>query len=180
MTNQIADLLPRKTARMSGLFYLIFILTTVLAAYVRSNIVVSGDAMATANNIVSSQGLFRVGFVTELVSAVFFILAAWALYVLLKPINKIKPPKSAAKSKLHILQDSGATRNRHEVVSAKETIYRWEKNGKEYLHCDKDYKIRHVGGDCEHGEQLVGAGTREVLHEMEHDPWSNELRIVKD
>jgi hypothetical protein len=88
ISQKIADQSPRKTARMAGLFYLIFILTTVLATYVRSRIIVSGDAAATANNIVSSQGLFRVGFVTELVSAVFFLLAAWALYVLLKPVNK--------------------------------------------------------------------------------------------
>jgi hypothetical protein len=87
-TNRIADQLPRKTARMAGLFYLIFIITTVLASVVRSRIIVSGDAAATANNIISSQGLFRLGFVTELVSAVFFVLAAWALYVLLKPVNK--------------------------------------------------------------------------------------------
>ena len=87
-TNRIPDLSPRKTARMAGLFYLIFILTTVLATYIRGNIIVSGDAMVTANNIVSSQGLFRVGFITELVSATFFVLAAWALYVLLKPVNK--------------------------------------------------------------------------------------------
>src|SRR5665647_542132 len=87
-TYQIADESPRKTARMAGLFYLIFILTTVLASYIRGNIIVSGDAAATANNIISSQGLFRVGFVTELVSATFFVLAAWALYVLLKPVNK--------------------------------------------------------------------------------------------
>ena len=87
-TNQVTDLSPRKTARMAGLFYLIFILTTVLATYIRSQFIVSGDAATTANNIVASQGLFRVGFVTELVSAVFFLLAAWALYVLLKPINK--------------------------------------------------------------------------------------------
>jgi hypothetical protein len=73
---------------MAGLFYLIFILTTVLATYVRSQFIVSRDAATTANNIVASQGLFRVGFVTELVSAVFFLLAAWALYVLLKPVNK--------------------------------------------------------------------------------------------
>jgi hypothetical protein len=86
--NQIADQSPRKTARMAGLFYLIFILTTVLATYVRSQFIVSGDAVTTANNIVASQGLFRVGFVTELISAVFFLLAAWALYVLLKPVNK--------------------------------------------------------------------------------------------
>ena len=88
ISQKIADLSPRKTARMAGLFYLIFILTTVLASYIRGNIIVSGDAMATANNIVSSQWLFRVGFVTELVSAVFFVLTAWALYVLLKPVNK--------------------------------------------------------------------------------------------
>lgn len=87
-TNRIADQSPRKTARMAGLFYLIFILTTVLATYVRSRLIVSGDAAATANNIMGSELFFRIGFVTELVSAVFFLLAAWALYVLLKPVNK--------------------------------------------------------------------------------------------
>jgi hypothetical protein len=86
--SQVADQSPRKTARMAGLFYLIFILTTVLATYVRSRIIVSGDAAATANNIMGSELFFRIGFVTELVSAVFFLLAAWALYVLLKPVNK--------------------------------------------------------------------------------------------
>ena len=88
ISSKIADLSPRKTARMAGLFYLIFILTTVLAQVVRSNIIVSGDAVATANNIMGSELFFRFGFVTELVSAVFFVLAAWALYVLLKPVNK--------------------------------------------------------------------------------------------
>jgi len=86
--NRISDLSPRKTARMAGVFYLIFIIATVLATYIRGKFIVAGDAAATANNIVASQGLFRVGFVTELVSAVFFVLAAWALYVLLKPVNK--------------------------------------------------------------------------------------------
>ena len=88
ISQKIADLSPRKTARMAGLFYLIFILTTVLATSIRDRFIVSGDAAATANNIMASQGLFRVGFVTELVSATFFVLAAWALYVLLKPVNK--------------------------------------------------------------------------------------------
>jgi hypothetical protein len=87
-TELIADKSPRKTARMAGLFYLIFILTTVLATYVRSRFIVSGDAATTANNIMGSELFFRIGFVTEIVSAVFFVLAAWALYVLLKPVNK--------------------------------------------------------------------------------------------
>jgi len=88
ISQKIADQSPRKTARMAGLFYLIFILTTVSATYVRSQIIVSGDAAATANNIMGSELFFRIGFVTELVSAVFFLLAAWALFVLLKPVNK--------------------------------------------------------------------------------------------
>jgi hypothetical protein len=76
------------TAKMAGIFYLIFILTTVLASYIRSRSIVPGDAAATASNIIGSELLFRVGFITELVSAVFFLLTAWTLYVLLKPVNK--------------------------------------------------------------------------------------------
>jgi len=79
---------PRKTARMAGFFYLMFIITFILASYARSRIIVSGDAATTANNIIASQGLFRLGFMSELFSALFFVLAAWALYVLLKPVNK--------------------------------------------------------------------------------------------
>ena len=85
---KIADQSPRKTARMAGFFYLMFIITLVSASYFRSRIIVFGDTAATANNIMASQELLRLGFVTELLSAVFFVLAAWAIYVLLKPVNK--------------------------------------------------------------------------------------------
>lgn len=100
--------------------------------------------------------------------------------LILKPVKTKKPPKSAQVAKLHVLQDSGVTGNRHEVVHKTASIYRWTSKDKEFIHCDEDYELRHVGGDCEHGVQPVEAGTREVLHEMEHDPWSNELRIVID
>lgn len=100
--------------------------------------------------------------------------------IVLYPVGSTKPPAKATKALLHILQDSGATGNRHEVVSKKEPIYRWEKDGVEYISCNKDYAIRHVGGDCEHGTQPVQAGTREVRHEEEYDPWKNELRVVID
>jgi hypothetical protein len=76
-----------KTARVAGSFYLAFIAFTLLAELVRSRLIVFGDAAATANNIMGSEWLFRAGFVSELVSAVFFLLAAWALYSLLKPVN---------------------------------------------------------------------------------------------
>jgi hypothetical protein len=100
--------------------------------------------------------------------------------LVLLPIDKLIVPKTAKKAKLHVLQDSGATGNRHEVITDKGFIFRWTKDGREYLHCDNDYKIRHVGGDCEHGEQLVEAGTREIKHEIEYDPWKKELRRVID
>jgi hypothetical protein len=86
--NVIKDITPNKNARMAGLFYLIYIVTTVFASYIRSRIIVFGDPAATATNIMGSELLFRIGFVTQLVSAVFFLLTAWALYSLLKPVNK--------------------------------------------------------------------------------------------
>lgn len=100
--------------------------------------------------------------------------------LVLYPTQDVVIPEGAASALLHILQDSGATGNRHEVVSEKEPIYRWTTDGIEYISCSEPYIIRHVGGDCEHGVQPVEAGVRKVLHEMEHDPWRNELRVVID
>jgi hypothetical protein len=37
-----------------------------------------GAAVATARNIMASQWLFRIGFVSDVLGAVFFLLAAWA------------------------------------------------------------------------------------------------------
>ena len=36
----------------------------------------------------ASVGQFRVGFIVDLLAALLFLLAAWALYVLLKPVHK--------------------------------------------------------------------------------------------
>lgn len=77
----------KKTARMAGFLYLVFMVTLIFSSVVRSKLIVFGDAAATANNIMASEWLFRIGFMSEILSAVFFLLAAWALYVLLKPVN---------------------------------------------------------------------------------------------
>ena len=78
-----------KTARMAGFLYLIYMVTTIVAdVFGRSPLIVFGDAAATAKNIMASEWQFRLGITGDLVSAVFFLLAAWALYVLLKPVNK--------------------------------------------------------------------------------------------
>jgi hypothetical protein len=77
-----------RTAKIAGLFYLIFVVLLPLATTIRSQLIVSGDAAATAQNITANGLLFSISFIAELVSALFFVLAAWALYALLKPINK--------------------------------------------------------------------------------------------
>jgi hypothetical protein len=77
-----------KTARMAGLLYLSFIISMVIANAVgRAGIIVDGDAAATAANIIAKGMLFRIGFVSDLLSALLFLLTAWALYALLKQVN---------------------------------------------------------------------------------------------
>jgi len=101
--------------------------------------------------------------------------------LILLPVAKKTPPKTAKKSNVHVLQKSDTTGNRHEVAATKGFIFYWKnKEGQEFLHCENDYEIRHLGGDCEHGTQKVEKGTCKIEHEMEHDPWTNELKIVID
>lgn len=60
----------------------------IFSGVVRSKFVFLGDAAATANSIRSSEWLFRLDFVSDLISSVLFLLAAWALYVLLRPVDR--------------------------------------------------------------------------------------------
>jgi hypothetical protein len=79
----------KKTARKAGLIYLIYIVVSIFADGLgRSKLIVLGDAATTARNIMASALQFRIGFVVDLVAAALFLLTAWALYVLLKPVNK--------------------------------------------------------------------------------------------
>lgn len=94
---------------------------------------------------------------------------------------KLKPAKNSEKEKIHILQNSGVTGNRHEVVSKKNPISRWkDKKEREFISCSKPFILQHVGGDAEHGVQNIEAGVYEVKRELEHDPWKDELRVVID
>lgn len=77
-----------KQARIAGALYLIYIVFTIFADATRSSLIVAGNAIATANNILASQQQFRIGFVSDILAGVLFLLAAWALYGLLKPVNE--------------------------------------------------------------------------------------------
>jgi hypothetical protein len=78
----------KKDTRRAGFFYLAFMITSIFAGVVRSKLIVLGDASLTANLLRNSMWLLRISFVDDLLSAVLFLLAAWALYVLLKPVQK--------------------------------------------------------------------------------------------
>lgn len=76
----------KKTARMAGLMYLLFIVFSFIADKLACFAL--GDTTTIVNKIMANEWLFRIGSISNLLSAVFFLLAAWALYVLLKPVNK--------------------------------------------------------------------------------------------
>jgi hypothetical protein len=86
VSQKIADLSPRKIAKLAGFLYFMYFITSLIANFFGNFVFV--DAPATLNTIIAHESSFRVGFVISLFSVVFLLLAAWALYVLLKPVNK--------------------------------------------------------------------------------------------
>lgn len=79
----------QKTARITGLFYLIIIVCAGFSeGYVRAHLIVPDDAAATAHNILASEGLFRIGFVCDIIAFLSDVAVSILLYELLKPVNK--------------------------------------------------------------------------------------------
>jgi hypothetical protein len=79
----------KKTARIAGMLYLVNGLTGFFGiVYVPSRLVVSGNAAATAQNILASERLFRLGIASELICAVEFIFLLWVLYRLLGGVDR--------------------------------------------------------------------------------------------
>lgn len=77
-----------KIARAAGLLYLTCFMSVILAELIRSNIIVSGDAAATAGNIMASESLFRIAFVSDMMMIISGLFVALALYTLLNAVNK--------------------------------------------------------------------------------------------
>jgi hypothetical protein len=78
----------KKTARIAGLLYLTIIIAGIFAEFfVRQSLIVTGDATATARNIIASEGLFRLGIAGDLIMSMGDVALALIFYVLLKPVS---------------------------------------------------------------------------------------------
>jgi hypothetical protein len=79
-------LAPDKVARITGGFYLTYILASVLAT------VLAGIGLGTASQVyqamMTNEGSFRLGLVIALTSGFLFLMVAWGLYVLLRRVNR--------------------------------------------------------------------------------------------
>ncbi len=73
-------------ARWAGGLYLAYVLANVLAS--RLGHIGLSDADTLRAAITGDEVLFRLGLVAAISSALLFVLTAWALYVLLRPVNE--------------------------------------------------------------------------------------------
>ncbi len=79
----------KKTAHIAGGLYLLLAITGAYSLMVvPSQIMVQGDAAATARNILANEFLFRTGIVSNLVSQSLFVFLVMVLYRLFKEVNE--------------------------------------------------------------------------------------------
>jgi uncharacterized protein DUF4386 len=86
MTKSIA--VPGPHVWITSIVYLLYFLTVMSAEFFMKGLVVSGDAAATANNILAHQSLFRVGFAVNLIATALYIAVTALFYELFKPVNR--------------------------------------------------------------------------------------------
>ena len=89
MTIRTVQTSPQVYARIGGFLYLMIIIAGALGEiFIRGKLIVSGNAISTANNIMASQSLWRIGIAGDLLMHVCDIPLILIFYVLLKPVHK--------------------------------------------------------------------------------------------
>jgi len=79
----------KSQARRAGLLYLAMSIFAMLGYfYLRPRFIVSGDAVATARNILEHKQLYRASILIDLVAQFLFLLVALALYRLFKDVDR--------------------------------------------------------------------------------------------
>jgi hypothetical protein len=89
MMEPIAQTSPRVLARMTGLFFLLTIITGIFAqGFVSERLIISGDPAATAVNILTHRSLYTLGFTVYMIEMACQIVMTVLFYRLLRPVNK--------------------------------------------------------------------------------------------
>jgi hypothetical protein len=79
----------KKISKIAGYGYLIIFITGIFSNFfVLESLIVPGEPVITANNILGNELLFRMGIFSFLIMVIFDVVLAWALYILLKPVDK--------------------------------------------------------------------------------------------
>jgi len=86
--NRTAESVRAPHARIAGVFYVLTIVLGIGAFMLERGIIVSGDAAATAANIVAHPDLFRLSFVGNLLGTVCYIVVTALFYELFKPVDR--------------------------------------------------------------------------------------------
>jgi Domain of unknown function (DUF4386) len=89
MEKQSVENSPQRYARLGGVLYLaIIVLGAFAEGFVANKLVVSGDAAATAHNLLASPGLWRFSVAGDLLVVLFAVPLLWIEYLLLRPVSK--------------------------------------------------------------------------------------------
>ena len=89
MTEPIAETSPRLKGRITGVLYLLTILTGIFAqGFVSERLVVQGDAASTATNILTHSGLWQWAYAVFLIEMACNIAMTALFYDLLKPAGR--------------------------------------------------------------------------------------------
>ncbi len=75
-------------ARVAGLLFLCTFILPTINFLLLSKFMATGNAIATAGNIMADELLFRIGIVSELIISVLAAVFGLTLYIILKPVNK--------------------------------------------------------------------------------------------
>jgi hypothetical protein len=86
MENKVYSL--NKTARLTGFTFLFAIAIVVIANYgINIRLIVPGNAVDTARNIMANETLFRINIVCNLIYVMSVVVLLTSLYVILKPVH---------------------------------------------------------------------------------------------
>jgi hypothetical protein len=85
---QLVEDSPRPTPRIIGVVYLLYFLTGVFGALLMKGVVIPTDAVATAQNLLAHESLYRSGWEVGLVANALYIAVTALFYGLLAPVNR--------------------------------------------------------------------------------------------